>query len=608
MTVDQGIVFAVLAATLAMFIWGRLRFDVVAMLALLVVAVIGLVPPDEVFAGFGHPAVVTVAGVLVVSQGLVNAGVVDSIARFIGRVGTHPMIQVVTLTGVVALCSGFMNNTGALALLMPVAVWLSRKGGHSPSLLLMPLAFGSLLGGTMTLIGTPPNIIISSYREETGAEAFGLFDYLPVGLAIALVGTAFIALLGWRLTPQRKEPSDEEELFPVGDYITEVQVPEKSSSVGNTLHSLLEKVEEDADVVVLGLIRDDRRELAPSTYKVLRPGDILLVEADTDSLQYLLDVANLSLPDGVGEEGEVEEDELEDEKGGRKKRRRDNGDVNLLEVIVSADSPLIGQTANRLSLRVRYGINVVAVARQGQRIKKRIANIRFNAGDILLVQGRQDTLHESLSDLGCLPLAERGLRIGSPRRTLLAAGIFIVAIGALMLGVVQAATALVGAAVAMVVVGLLNPSEAYRSIDWSVIVLLGAMIPVGEALETTGGANLIADQMMAIGGTLAPAPLLIMLMVVTMLLSNVVNNAAAAILLAPIAISLSQQLAMSADALLMTVAIGASCAFLTPIGHQSNALVMEPGGYRFGDYWRLGLPLSALVVATAVPMILWVWN
>ncbi|WP_404365194.1 SLC13 family permease [Marinobacter sp.] len=614
MTVDQGIVFAVLGATLAMFIWGRLRFDVVAMLALLVVAIIGLVPADEVFAGFGHPAVVTVAGVLVVSQGLVNAGVVDGIARFLGRVGTHPVIQVVTLTGVVALCSGFMNNTGALALLMPVAVWLSRKGGHSPSLLLMPLAFGSLLGGTITLIGTPPNIIIASYRQETGADSFALFDFLPVGIVVATVGLAFIGLIGWRLTPQRKEPTDDEELFPVGDYVTEVQVPEKSSSAGITLHSLLEKVEEDADVVVLGLVRDKERDLAPSTYRVLRQGDILLVEADTESLQYLLDVAGLRLPDGVGEDGEVEEEELEDhgdrESSHGKKRggSRNDGDVNLLEVIISAESHLIGQTANRLSLRERYGINVVAVARQGKRVKERVGNIRFKAGDILLVQGREDTLHESLATLGCLPLAERGLRIGSPRRTLLAAGIFAVAIGALMLGVVQAATALVGAAVAMVVVGLLNPAEAYRSIDWSVIVLLGAMIPVGEALESTGGAGLIADQMLAMGGALSPVPLLAALMVVTMLLSNVVNNAAAAILVAPIAISLSQQLSITADALLMTVAMGASCAFLTPIGHQSNALVMEPGGYRFGDYWRLGLPLSALVVVTSVPMILWVWN
>jgi di/tricarboxylate transporter len=616
LTVDQAIVFAVLAAALGMFIWGRLSFDVVAMLALLVVALLGLVPEDEVFAGFGHPAVVTVAGVLVVSRGLVNAGVVDSIARFIGRVGTHPMVQVTTLTGVVALCSGFMNNTGALALLMPVAVWLSRKGGHSPSLLLMPLAFGSLLGGTMTLIGTPPNIIIATYRERTGADPFALLDFLPVGVVLTIAGLVFIALLGWRLTPQRKESSDggdSSELFRIGDYITEVQVPEGSDSSGRTLHTLLSRVEEDADVAVLGLVRDEKRQLAPSMYEVLHEGDILLVEAGTESLQYLLDVGELRLMlDQQLEDEEKALQEEEDKKGKTKirnaKKSLGKGDVDLVEVIVSADSPLIGRSAHRLSLREHHGINVVAVARQGERVKDRVGSIHFRAGDILLVQGQEDELHDSLAALGCLPLAERGLRLGNPRRTVVAAGIFVIAILALMMGVVQASTALVGAALVMVIVGLLSPAEAYSSIDWSVIVLLGAMIPVGQALETTGGAGLIADQVLAAGGALPPAAVLAMLMVVAMLLSNVVNNAAAAILLAPIAISLSEQLTITADALLMTVAIGASCAFLTPIGHQSNALVMEPGGYRFGDYWRLGLPLSALVVATAVPMILWVWN
>ncbi|MBS3803499.1 MAG: SLC13 family permease [Oleiphilaceae bacterium] len=585
------------------------------MLALLVVALLGLVPEKEVFAGFGHPAVITVAGVLVVSRGLINAGVVDSIARVIGRVGTNPVAQVTTLTVVVALCSGFMNNTGALALLMPVAIWLSRKGGHSPSLLLMPLAFGSLLGGTMTLIGTPPNIIIASYREQTGAEPFGLFDFLPVGLAVALVGLIFIALVGWRFTPQRKQARDEDELFEISDYITEVQVPEGSDSAGRTLHGVLSRVEDDADVVVLGLIRDEKRELVPSTYEILQTGDILLVEAGTESLQRLLDTAELRLQADQREEEEEQDQEQEQDKknkGGKRtkniRRRLGKGDVDLMEVIVSVDSRLIGRSAHRLSLRERYGINVVAVARQGQRVKQRVGNIRFKAGDILLVQGRESALRESLSALGCLPLAERGLRLGGSRGTALATGIFVVAIVVLMMGLVQAATALVGAALAMVIAGLLSPSEAYRSIDWSVIVLLGAMIPVGQALETTGGAGFIADQLLMAGGTLSPALVLAMLMVIAMLLSNLINNAAAAILLAPIAISFSEQLPITADALLMAVAIAASSAFLTPIGHQSNALVMEPGGYRFGDYWRLGLPLSALVVATAVPMILWVWN
>lgn len=604
MTTEQGVVFAVLGTTLALFIWNRLRFDVVAMLALLAIAIAGLVPTDELFAGFGHPAVVTVAAVLVISQGLVNGGVVDNIARLLGKVGHRPSLQVLTLTAVVALCSGFINNVGALALLMPVAVWMSREAGRSPSLLLMPLAFGSLLGGTMTLIGTPPNIIIASYRE--GTEAFGLFDFAPVGAAITLSGIAFIALVGWRLTPRRGDDNgDGDKLFSVGDYLTELKIPEGSPYSGATLHSLLAESGKDRDVVVLALVRDDKRQLAPSTYKVLQENDLLLVESDTESLQAFLDNTGLEL----GSQDDVEP-EFEDDKTAETSRKKElnEGEVTLIEAVITPESSLVGQTANRLNLRERNGFNIVAVARQGHRLKRRLGDIRFNAGDILLVQGFEDTLTSTLSSLGCLPLAERGLRLGSSRKTLLASGIFIISIVAIVSGWLSAPVALVSGAVAMVLTRLIDAPGAYRAIDWSVIVLLAAMIPVGRALETTGGAELIAGQMLAIGDGLAPAMVIGMVLVGTMLLSNVVNNAAAAILVAPIALSLSAELGMASDAVLMAVAIGASCAFLTPIGHQSNALVMEPGGYQFGDYWRLGLPLSILVTVVAVPMIMFVWG
>ncbi|GGY84296.1 SLC13 family permease [Marinobacter zhanjiangensis] len=587
MTTDQGIVFAVLLITLGLFVWNRIRFDLVAMLALIAVAVAGLVPTNELFAGFGHPAVITVAAVLVISQGLVNAGVVDSIAQVLGRVGDRPAVQVATLTAVVALCSGFINNVGALALLMPVAIWMARQSGRSPSYLLMPLAFGSLLGGTMTLIGTPPNIIIASYRE--GGANFGLLDFFPVGFAITLVGVAFISLIGWRLTPRRGEADNDEKLFSVGDYVTELRIPEESDYVGRTLHDLLSDSHDDADLAVLGLIRDDSRKLAPSTYQVLQAGDLLLVQADTDSLQAVVDKAGLEL-------GSTPDDAALDE-----------GDSRIAEAVVTPDSSLIGHSANRLRLRERHGLNIIAVARQGHRIDKRVGQVALRAGDILLVQGHDEELEGALREIGCLPLAERGLRFGIQRRIWIAGGIFLAAIGLILSGLLAAPVALVAAAVAMVLVNILDTTEAYQAIDWSIIVLLGAMIPVGGALESTGGAGLIASALLSVGQGLSPALLLAVLMVGTMLLSNVVNNAAAAILVAPIALSLSGQLGIASDATLMAVAVGASCAFLTPIGHQSNALVMEPGGFSFGDYWRLGVPLSALVVAVAVPMILLVW-
>ncbi|WP_342631240.1 SLC13 family permease [Marinobacter alkaliphilus] len=602
---DQWTVFLILGATLALFIWNRLRFDIVAMLALLAVAVTGLVAPDQLFAGFGHPAVITVAAVLVISQGLVNGGVVDAVARLLGKIGRNAVLQVITLTLVVALCSGFINNVGALALLMPVAIWMSRQSGRSPSLLLMPLAFGSLLGGTITLIGTPPNIIIASYRE---AGSFGLFDFAPVGLAITAVGIVFIGVIGWRLTPKRDDPAGGDKLFSVGEYVTELEVPEESPFAGGTLHNLLTSGGTEKSLVVLALIRGEEVSPAPSTFNVLKYGDVLLVEADTESLQEFVEQTGLALANAVNDEDEEgKESEPMTSREGTEERVA-AGDVRLTEAVISPSSRLIGRSANRLNLRERYGLNVVAIARQGHRLKRRLADIRFRSGDILLVQGYEDNLLSTLQTLGCLPLAERGLTLGREKNLWLAGGVFLAAIAVILSGLLTPPVALVACAVAMVLVQLMDAGDAYRAIDWPVIVLLAAMIPVGQALETTGGAALIAEQILTVAQGQAAWVALTIILVGTMLLSNVVNNAAAAILVAPIALGVSSQLGLASDAVLMAVAVGASCAFLTPIGHQSNALVMEPAGYRFGDYWRLGLPLSVLVTVVGVPMILWVWG
>ena len=396
MTSDQITIFAILGLTLALFIWNRWRYDIVAMLALLAVAGFGLVPSERIFVGFGHPAVVTVMAVLVLSRGLFLAGAVDNMARALARVGRRPSIQVAALTGIVALSSGIMNNVGALALLMPVAVWMSRQSGRSPSLLLMPLAFGSLLGGTLTMIGTPPNIIIASYREHTGAPSFGMFDFLPVGGAITLTGLAFIALAGWRLTPKRIREGAKK-LFRISDYLTEVRVPESSRLVGQPLHNLLSIMEKEGEVIVTGLVRGEIRQQMPSIYEVLQTGDILLVEADSESLKSLIDLTGLELAESGKEEGEGE---------------KRGGDIHLVEAIVAPDSTLLGRSATTLKLRERYGINVLAVARQGKRLPRRLGKVRFVPGDILLVQGREESLSTTLSELGCLPLAERGMRLG----------------------------------------------------------------------------------------------------------------------------------------------------------------------------------------------------
>lgn len=585
----QGIVFGVLGLTLALLIWGRWRYDVVAMLALLTVTVVGIVPGDRAFAGFGHPAVVTVAAVLALSRALVHSGLVDHIARVLLRLGDRPALQAVALTGLITVLSGFMNNIGALALLLPVALQLARQANQPPSLYLMPLAFGSLLGGMTTLIGTPPNIIIAAFRAETGADPFRMFDFTPVGAGAALAGVLFMALAGRRLLPRRKGQTPGAELFDVEDYLTEVRVTASSPLVGKRLHQLGTVTESDVNVV--GLVRKDRRQAAPSGYIVIRDGDILIIKADSQGLQALVEAAELEL---VGSEPLGPEVMGSDE-------------VGILEAVIAPGSIMVGRTARNLNLRWRHGVNLLAVARQGSRLRGRLESIRLQAGDVLLLQAPHESLQESLATLGCLPLAERGIRIGQPRRVALALAIFAGALAAAAGGLLPVAVAMSAAVLLMVLTGLLSLRDTYEAIDWPVLILLGAMVPLGEALEATGGAQRIAGGLLALAGQMPPAAILALVLVVTMLLSDVVNNAAAAVVMAPIALRIAQGLGAAADPFLIAVAVGASSAFLTPIGHQSNILVMGPGGYRFSDYWRLGLPLEVIIVAVTVPLILWFW-
>ncbi len=591
LTIDQVVVFAILLATLVLFVWGRWRYDLVALGALLLVFVAGLVPGDQVFQGFGHPAVITVAAVLVISRGLLNAGVIDILSRHLAKVGTRPISQVAALMAIVIVSSGFMNNVGALALLMPVAIWMSRRSGRSPSMLLMPLAFGSLVGGLITLIGTPPNIIIALFREQTGKPAFGMFDFTPVGAGVALAGMLFISLIGWRLTPRREGRSAPEELFEIDRYISEVMIPEDSEFVGQTVFHLTSSMEKETEATVVDLVRDGRHLPAPSWYEILKAGDILMVEAVPEDLKTLIDGLGLKLAESKS----------------NPKATLKSEDVHLMEAVVGVESSLAGKSAANLHLRRNYGVNLLAIARRGRRLQRRLGQTQLIIGDILLLQGSENALQVLLKEFKCLPLAERGLRIGQPTQVAAAVGIFA---GAMLLStfdVLPVQVAFVAAAVVMILAGLVPLKEIYESIDWPIIVLLGAMFPLGHALESTGGAGLIAAKLLILSGHLPPMGTVAVLLVGTMLLSNVVNNAAAAVLMAPIAITLAEGMAVSADPLLMAVAVGSSCAFLTPVGHQSNALVMAPGGYRFGDYWHLGLPLSLVVIVVAVPLVLFFW-
>jgi di/tricarboxylate transporter len=587
---EQYLVFATLFVTLIMFVWGRWRYDVVAILALLFLTVMGLIPGDQAFYGFSHPAVITVAAVLILSRALLNSGLVDSITRLMSRANQRQYLQLATLVGIVTICSAFMNNIGALALLMPVAIRIARKNNSSPSLFLMPLAFGSLLGGLITQIGTPPNIIISLYRAETVAgEPFRMFDFAPVGLGIALVGVTFIILLGWRLIPCRKGRLSPEDLFDVDSYLTEVYVPEGSKFAGKRLLDLGHASE--GDIVVVGHVRNKKKLPFFSPYRSFNEGDHIIIKANAEDLKEFLEATEFELT------------------ASRKLSKEDlrSDEINIMEAVVTANSVLEGQTARSLNLRSIYGINLLGISREGSRLKERPDRIRFRAGDVLLLQGRDDVLKEVMSGIGCLPLVERGLKFDKPRRLYLSVAIFALALFSTALGFFPIQVAFMAAAALMLLTGFVSLREIYDSIDWPVIVLLGAMIPVSKALETTGGAETIGMAIYGLAGNLSPWVTMGMLIVITMLLSNVVNNAAAALLMAPIALSIATGLGVSADPFLMVVAVGASCAFLTPIGHQSNTLVMGPGGYHFGDYWRMGLPLTLLIALVAIPLIILIW-
>jgi di/tricarboxylate transporter len=535
--------------------------------------------------------VITVAAVLVITRGLINAGAIDALSRQLSRVGTRPTAQVAALTAIVIMSSGFMNNVGALALLMPVAIWMSRRSGRSPSLLLMPLAFGSLVGGLVTLIGTPPNIIIAMFREETGKPAFGMFDFTPVGLGVALAGLLFIVLFGWRLTPRREGQASPDELFEIDSYISELLVPDDSKFVGQTVFHLTSAMENEAEGTVVDLVRNGQHHPAPSWYEIIQAGDILMVEIAPEDLKGLIDALGMTLAENKT----------------HPKATLNSEEVRLLEAVVAPDSPLVGKTAARMALRHNFSVNLLAIARRGRRLNLRLGKTSLAMGDILLLQGTETALQVLIRDYRCLPLAERGLRIGRPSQVLMAVGIFGVAMLLSTFNVLPVQVAFVAASVVMILARLVPLSDIYVSIDWPIIVLLGALFPLGHALESTGGAGLIAEKLLVLSGYLPPMGTLAVLLVGTMLLSNVVNNAAAAVLMAPIAITLAKGMAVSADPFLMCVAVGASCAFLTPVGHQSNALVMAPGGYQFGDYWRMGLPLSLLVIVVALPLILFFW-
>jgi di/tricarboxylate transporter len=590
MTLDQALAFAIILGTIGLLIWDRVRYDLVALLALLASIACGIVPPAEAFRGFSDDIVIIVGSALVLSAAISRSGLIQTLMKpFIPRMTTSVM-QVAVLGSAVTALSAFMKNIGALAIFIPIALQVARRTEKPPARVLMPLAFGSLLGGLITLIGTSPNIIVSRMREQITGEPFRMFDFAPVGVGLAVAGVIFLSV-GWRRLPRIKTGTGAmpETRFSSEDYITEVRLPAASPCVGKTVREL--EALGDGGVTVAAIIREGYRRYIPAGYWPLFEGDILVLEADTHALSRLVNAAALELIHGKRlAAGDARQE-----------------DLAVVEAVVTANSSMIGNTVEQLALRERYGLNLLAISRSGRRFAQRLRRVRFQEGDLLVLQGRAERVNDKLAALGCLPLAERNVPLGRPHNLYLPTAILGGAMVLVTTGMVSIPVGFFGAAVAVLALQLLTLKEAYEAIEWPVLILFGALIPVSEALQTTGATGLVATWLSVLAGHLPALGALGLMLVAAMALTPFLNNAATVLVMAPIAASMAGKLALSPDPFLMAVAIGAGCDFLTPIGHQCNTLVMGPGGYRFGDYWRLGLPLSVIVAVLGTLLISIFW-
>ena len=588
MTTDQLILFALLLFVFVFLVWGRWRYDLVAFVTLLAALLTGVVPANQAFSGFGHPATVIIALVLIVSRGLSNSGAIELLARTVINTTRSLAAHIGIMSILAAGLSAIMNNVAALALLMPLDLQAADKAKRSPSLSLMPLSFASILGGMITLIGTPPNIVVAEFRGAELGQPYQMFDFAPVGLACATVGILFVTLIGWRLLPAARQTEDDgKELFDLADYIAELKVREGSKVIGQRVGDL-DAAAADNDVEIIGLIRRGQRMPGLARAVTIEAGDILVLESDPESIDEVLGAFGLEYVAAGA-------DSLTDE------------DLKLVEVVVPESSSLAGRTTLSLRLLYRYGVALVGVSREGKRFRERVRELTIRPGDVLLLLGADERMTDAIAHLRCLPLKERGQRVIQRDKAWLAVGIFATAIVLASYGVVYLPVALGCVAALMVILNIVPLRDLYQSVEWPVIVLLGCMIPIGSALQSTGGTALIAGGIVDLSAGYSPAVVLALLIIVTMSLSDVMNNTATAVIAAPIAVDIAARLGVNPDPFLMGVAVAASCAFLTPIGHKNNTLILGPGGYRFGDYWRMGLPLEILIVIVAVPTILAVW-
>jgi di/tricarboxylate transporter len=646
LTWPQIFSLSVLAGMMCLFWWDRIRFDVVALITLLAAVACGIVPADKAFNGFSNSLLPLIGSALILSAAVGRSGILDVLMRPLRPLLHSPRMQVGVLAGAVAALSAMVKNIGALAIFLPVAMQVARRGKRPVAQFLMPMSFASLVGGMMTLIGTSPNLIISSVRQELLGQPFKMFDFFPVGFGVTLVAVAFLSV-GWRLIPIRRSGQNlADQPFRVEDYVAEARLPEGSPLTGKTVNEL--EALADQNITVTAIIREGNRRYIPAGHWTLFAGDVLVLESDPNDLQKLVESASLELvgskeitvdenqqpittgnlrEQAADKAADKASDKISDKTGAKaeadaeakaaaaprpaadEKKSEDKkpSALGVVEAVVTAASPMIGTSALGLKLREHYGVNLLALSRAGRRMGTRLRNTQFREGDVVVLQGPVEAMTESLAVLGCLPLAERNLQLGKSRNFYLPALILLVCVVLSATEWVPVALAFTGGAVLIAVLGILSLKQIYEAVDWPILILLGCLIPVGEAVRSTGTTDLIADWLSHGADVMPVYGTLVMLLVITMLVTPFLHHAAAVIVMGPVAAALAKQLGFNADPFLIAVAVGASCDFLSPIGHQCNTLVMGPGGYHFSDYWHLGLPLTFLVTLTGVPLILAFW-
>ena len=586
---DQSIVFLLISTALILFIWGRIRYDLVAFIALISGAVVGVIPTQNVFSGFGHPAVVIIALVLIISRGLVRSGAVEIISSSLSNLTSGVKTHIALMGGISAALSSIVNNVAALAILMPADTQLNKKAKRKPSATLMALAFTSILGGMVTMIGTASNVVIATYRTDVLGAPYSMFDFTAVGLVVATAGVIFIAIFGWRLMPKSINSTSDATDDELREYVSNVLVTEDSPIIDNYL-SYLDEICEGVDVAILGLIRDNERLEGEGFIRnfIIHKGDLLILEGSVQGIDEFMKQTKTHYISDAESDFEFKH-------------------TSLMEVVATPFSRSIGRNATQLSLLKLRQVSLLGISRAGKSIIHQVRNTKIQPGDVLLLHGDSAHLENAVKWMECLTLEKRDLQIPHRKKASLAITSFLIAIIASSLGYVDLPVALSLVVIFYIGTNVIPKIDVYRSINWSVIVLLGAMIPIGEALQSSGGAETLSNALIYLSYGASPVTILILMLIITMLLSAVLNNVATVLVAAPISVEIAKTLSVNPDTFLMAVAIGASCAFLTPIGHQNNTLVMGPGGYRFGDYWKLGLPLEIVITLVSIPALLYFW-